>query len=1329
MIEEIRQFQTGDFYTALQNLFKTLKVPVNYITEEPATPRDILGELYKPDHSTCKLMDDVYFLGMIDDAAFEGAKSLDPAKIESDYDGILIFGVTLHTRENGLLPTRGQLAEITRSFNRKFHYTPVVVVFKYENHIAFANAERLKYKQEWREGEKAGKVSLLRNIDIKTPHSGHMRILLGLVIKTTGPKAIKTFAGLYSYWQEVFNVSLLNKKFYEELSNWYFWAVKEVKFPSEPTIHSLFEETGSSDDKKLHELIQEHKSKNVIRLLTRFLFVWFIKEKKLIPGELFDSEYLKRELLNDLSPYNEGELFKSINIKSHYYKAVLQNLFFATLNQEMGKRGFRRDGQNMNVTNLLRYESCFKDTQKFVDLVESIVPFMNGGLFECLDKPHSTKKGPKGGDVIVYKDGFSDRKDNDLKVPDYLFFGHPEDIDLSSEYGSKARKYKQAAVKGLINIFNSYKFTIAENTPIEEDVALDPELLGRVFENLLASYNPETKTTARKQTGSFYTPREIVNYMVDESLVDYLRNTVTGWDMAEEELDAKLHELFSFDPVNPFTDSKLQKEIIKALDRCTILDPACGSGAFPMGVLQKIVHILHKIDPQNIEWKQRQISRVDKAIDSLEEIDDSHFRKQSIRELEAQKSDIEYAFANNELDYGRKLFLIENCIYGVDIQPIAVQISKLRFFISLVVDQKVNKDKDNFGILPLPNLETKFVAANTLVGIEKQGDLGSPEIKRMENELKDVRHRIFSAKTPRTKRKLRDKDQTLRKQMGEQLIKEGWPNKTAQQLAGWNPYDQNASSDFFDPEWMFGVQEGFDVVIGNPPYMRIQGIRQNNPRLADLYKNLFTSATGSFDLYVIFMEKGMKFLKEQGLLNFINPDKWVNASFGKGIRSYAVKNRNVHRLISFGDHQVFSASTYSSLVWMGNESKNSIFYDKIAPAENTVVSLSNELANIQFSKIPYKQLSSEPWILTSGSNTAVMNRLLGFDRILNSCLKIFVGLQTSKDTVYFLKEAKELNDHYTAYSPELDEEITIEKGLVKPLLLGDQVHRYERLSTNNLVVFPYLLPDVSEGKAILLTAEQITTQFPKGWDYLKRCETVLRQREGGRFDNSEWYQFGRKQGIDNGGIRKLIAPDISLGGNFSIDLNGQFYTTTTLYGYIKKDNTWESYAYWLALLNSKVLWFYLKNSGSVLANGYFRYKPAYLSNFPVPISTTAQEQIISTLSEMVLFSKSNSENSVLNISKNAIITSVEETVDACVFDLYFLDHMKEKQIDILQFVKKDLEEVMQNEDFDKLPDNEKEEIIEELHARWTNPDSEVRNRIKLFAVRSPDILKPILESR
>ena len=202
---------------------------------------------------------------------------------------------------------------------------------------------------------------------------------------------------------------------------------------------------------------------------------------------------------------NLSKLLTSLDAQeSTYYKAVLQNLFFATLNQEMNTpekpntRKFRGEGrQHYNITSLYRYKRYFKDPDAALRLFETI-PFLNGGLFECLDKP-----APDDAKTILRIDGFSDRDDNPLCVPNALFFSEPQAVNLNAVYGTKNSRY---TVRGLIHILNRYKFTIAENTPIEEEVALDPELLGQVFENLLAAFNPETGTTARKQTGSFYTP-------------------------------------------------------------------------------------------------------------------------------------------------------------------------------------------------------------------------------------------------------------------------------------------------------------------------------------------------------------------------------------------------------------------------------------------------------------------------------------------------------------------------------------------------------------------------------------------------------------------------------------------------------------------------------------------------------------------------------------------------------------------------------------------------------------------------------------------------------
>lgn len=1214
---KLKIFNQVNFLPALKALFKDLKVPMNYVADEPTSAKEILKDTYK-DNDTFQLMDDVYFVGMVDDAAFEGNKSLEADKIKSDYDGILIFGVTLKSRPNGLLPTRSQLAEISRAFNREFYYTPVVVVFKYGNYLAFANTERLKYKQEWREGEKAGKVSLLRDIHIEKPHSGHERILAELQIPSTGTKKVDSFAKLYAYWQEVFSVSLLNKKFYQELSNWYFWATQHVSFPGEPTIEDAHHKKA-----KLEDLLQEHRATNVIRMLTRLLFVWFIKEKKLIPEELFELDALQKDILNEISPYHERGMFKERNKKSIYYKAILQNLFFATLNcpieadsLDKRKRGFRGDGYGTHrgIDYLMRYKSYFKNPDAFLEKLNQTVPFLNGGLFECLDDKFNN----------IYIDGFSDQmtKGEQLIVPDYLFFGVEEETDLSDIVGIKDKKYKQAAVKGLINILKSYKFTITENTPIEEDVALDPELLGKVFENLLASYNPETKTTARKQTGSFYTPREIVNYMVDESLIAYLKNAISDWGgLDDETLDKELHVLTSFDSKVPFADNaELQREIITALSTCTILDPACGSGAFPMGILQKMVHILQKLDPDNIVWREVQLEKARKESEAAFEIEDKQAREERLLEInEAFDQSI------NDPDYARKLFLIENCIYGVDIQPIATQISKLRFFISLVVEQKVNAEKDNFGIRPLPNLETKFVAANTLIGIKKDGGLfETDEVKKLENELKIVRHKIFSLKSKERKIAWREKDKELRGKLSKVLKNQGLPLDAAEKLAKWDPYDQNAFSPFFDSEWMFGNKEGFSIVIGNPPYINTKSGIQSE--FKEYYKSEYDSALGQFDLFSLFIEQSLRHTK---ILSFIVPKPVINNENYEVVRKQLLKI-GLQSIVT-GSH-IFENAGVESCIFITNPS-----------AETTRVEHFNMLSGFKylfsvnpqnFNGLPFTIINS----LLSPEEYPIIHLTKTDAKELGSIISILRGVESGKN----------------------DESInTVGNGY--PLLRGEDLNAYQ----------------------------------------IKNSELWINAdfKNHVKFKTRELY-LSPKLCIRRVGNKVTAAVDV----NNCVSLN-------TIYNCHIKSSDKSGYWGLAAILNSTLVnyWFY---KVFILDDALFPYQRVSQLE-KIPINKNFKNKALNLLSALMHFKSDSVINTILN---------------AFIFNIYFPDHMKERGIDVLEFVERHVNEVMQGREFEQLSDAEKEQVIEALHTKWSHPDNEVRNRIKLFAVRSTEILKPILEN-
>jgi hypothetical protein len=994
---DLKIFADTNLFNAGTSFFKQLNIRLNSSSTSSLPLKNILKDKFKSQDIFNKVTE-TYFLGLVDKSVFDDNLSLfedkkisyeqADKKIYKDYEGMMIFAVQI----DGIAsPTRTQLADLTRAFNRASKSLPVVVLFQYGNFITLATSERTKYKQTWREGEKIGKISLLKDIDILNPHTGHIKILDDLVLKP----GVRDFNGLYRQWREVFNVQLLNRNFYKELSSWYFWALRQVEFPD--------------DDEKNKEI---RNSTSVIRLITRLIFVWFLKEKRLVPEILFNKkaldEYLKYDDINS----------------STYYKAILQNLFFATLNTKMKKDdpGSRKFvNRQYGVQAFYRYEKFFKDKTKALKLFEAI-PFLNGGLFENLDKNI-------GKDNEVRIDCFSNRPvhEKKLKVPDCLFFGDKIEIDLSKELGSKKRK--KETVRGLIHILNSYKFTIDENTPIEEEIALDPELLGKVFENLLASYNPETQTTARKQTGSFYTPREIVNYMVDESLKASLSNLVSKKidHTTEDDIKTGLDILFEYtEKEHAFTDNEVFK-IVEAISELKILDPACGSGAFPMGILHKLVFILNKIDEDNKKWRELQKQRAVKETESAYNLGNKEERHQRLKEIEE-------AFDFNTSDYGRKLFLIENSIYGVDIQPIAVQIAKLRFFISLIVDQKTDEDKKNLGILPLPNLETKFVAANTLIGIDKKGQLElnfqNPEIDKKEKELTKVRERHFSARTPKTKEKYREKDESLRNEIAKLLEKDGFASDVTRKLAHWNPYDQNTSADFFDPEWMFGLKSGFDIVIGNPPYgVSIKGD----------YRKAIINHLGKvpdYEIYYYFIEIAHVLLNRNGTKTFIIPNTILFNVFAAKYRLDIFSKWQIDEILDCTNFTFFEKATIRNIITRFSKEGNSqnVGYKNTKDATSFTQLSNRDLLYITKNNLI---LNNQNWSLAFKLDADVLNLIA----------KIMTGNKKLCDYFPEFSQGLIAYDKYRGQSKEIIESRAyhysskVKKNL-KPWLWGSDVNRY-----------------------------------------------------------------------------------------------------------------------------------------------------------------------------------------------------------------------------------------------------------------------------------------------
>ena len=756
--------------------------------------------------------------------------------------------------------SRTKYTEFTREINKRL-FAPTVILFRAGDHLTVAFADRRPDKTEG-DRDVLGQVTLIKDIRPNNPHRAHLDILSELSLEAcvqwmNDKKKPKNFDGLLATWLAKLDTEELNKQFYRKLFAWFEWAIDEATFPT--------------DENRVIK-----PAEHVIRLITRLLFIWFIKEKGLIAAELFNKTQIQDLLTED--DFNNGD---------SYYRAVLQNLFFATLNTEIDKRKFSAVGYATNRDfSRYRYKDQMRDSDKLLDIFAK-TPFINGGLFDCLDSWEAT------GEESYRIDCFSDNQYKKLSIPNRLFFD---------------------AHQGLIPLLEHYKFTVEENTPIEQEVALDPELLGRVFENLLAAYNPETGATVRKQTGSYYTPRAIVDYMVEEALVATLSQKCNPTDGDVKLWDERLHYLLdyaqAFDDANEWFDDVETDAIIRAISELTILDPAVGSGAFPMGMLHKLTLALRRLDPDNSRWeklqKERALQRAEIAFDTQ----DDPTRREELIEID------ETFKRYRDSDFGRKLYLIQNSIFGIDIQPVACQIAKLRFFISLAIEQEPEQNAENFGIKPLPNLETRFIAANTLIGLEQQRTLTSNKARDLEQELQNNRERHFHAMTRQRKREYQRKDEQLRAELAVELKHMGTPADDAEKIVKWDLYDQNATADWFDPEWMFGITDGFDIVIGNPPYINIENLPIETK---DYLFNNYQSCKGRTDIYIAFLEKSISILNAKGIMGFILPFAFTTQKYGEKMRQILIENHTIREIVDASSYRIFeNAVVYNIILTVDN---------------------------------------------------------------------------------------------------------------------------------------------------------------------------------------------------------------------------------------------------------------------------------------------------------------------------------------------------------------------------------------------------------------------------
>jgi hypothetical protein len=827
--------KSKDFETAAQGLIKSLgystkfRIPLSSDAIQQHLKGGLEGDAAKGAIFITGLLVQVTPQHLADTGVAGGLKSPELGNIDSYFFMLLDMG----TSGSGSL-TRSELAAIVRQANKALA-SPAILFIRQDGMLHVGHVTRRMNRRDATASVLNSRASMLMRIDCESPHAAHTRILASISLPSLGGMAeIRSMDDLHKAIDSRLSVQALNSKFYGELSNWFHWASGAIRLPRAP-LHLQGQDAKAAD--------LEGRKLFTVRLLCRVILCWFLKEKGLVPEALLR---LSSATGKQIGVIGGSKADKKFRASSLYYKSVLQNLFFKGLGCPHEKRNdyFEPEVLAENQTAAMLNE----------------VPYMGGGLLDAQDDDHVGSR------------------DEDFRVPNILFYATEED-------GEKVTIGKDTfMVKGLNIILDSYKYTVSENTPTEEEVALDPELLGLIFENLLAELDVADEgasKSARKKSGSFYTPRKIIDYMVGETLRLHLEGRLAAdKDEALSRRDA-IRGLLQQKKYDFSADPELNAKIVDSLAELRVLDPACGSGAFPMGMLHRISEILSIVDPTCELWRRK--------LSTLGVVNN----------------------ASQKDAYLRKIGVIRLCLYGVDIQPMAVLLTKLRFFISLVAEQDVTEGA-NKGITPFPNLETNIICADTLksVNVSLDWQLSKDAYLSKRSEfyevgITDERRSVIAKEIAETLAGFipdfaikvtgrREGDSRLEQTRNKKLI-EAWFR------------DASLPAPFFSAEVFFPEAlmdgRGFDIVIGNPPY---GGFKIDENVRSGL-------GLGSNDPYGAFVSRFLKNdrlpadLIKGGLLSFIVSDTFLTLGSHLELRKQLMDSR-IHKVIQT------SADTFNAAV-------------------------------------------------------------------------------------------------------------------------------------------------------------------------------------------------------------------------------------------------------------------------------------------------------------------------------------------------------------------------------------------------------------------------------
>jgi len=590
----------------------------------------------------------------------------------------------------------------------------------------------------------------------------------------------------------------------------------------------------------------------------------------------------------------------------------------------------------------------------------------------------------------------------------------------------------------------------------------------------------------------------------------------------------------------------------------------------------------------------------------------------------------------------------------VDIQPIAIQIAKLRFFISLVVEQEVRPEAKNLGILALPNLETRLIAADTLSRLNRpqQLTLRSPKVKKLLKKLAQVRAKYFTAKTPATKQKYREEDKELRAQMTECLKTDGWDDRTAHLLANWDPYDQNASASFFDPEWMFGLSTGFDIVLGNPPYIQLQKSYDQNPIYADLYKDQnhklqkskyadlyekqnYKTFNREGDIYCLFYEQGVEWLREGGLLAYITSNnKWMRTGYGEKLREYFATHTNPLLLIDLGPG-VFKGATVDPniLLLQGAPNQNRL---RAFTYTDRTQSLRDAM---QAHAAPMPPLTKDAWFIGGDAEHRLKQKIERIGKPLREWVKIHYGIKTGLNEAFIIDTATRQRI-LNACKDDAERQRT--EAIIRPILRGRDIKRYTyEWKEQWVILIPAGWTNDRRGSE---PAEDYINRVLHSLmnNHLRRFEAKARARDD---QGDYWWELRPCDYYAEFEKEKVVYSEIVREPQFYYD-TGKFYVEATAFLM-----TGSHLRYLCGLLNSRPVEFFFKRyyAGGGLGEEGYRYKKAFLENLPIPPITPKNRSLVADIESLV--------DEILEQKRgnpHADTRDLERKIDELVYRLYDL---------------------------------------------------------------------------